>query len=47
VRTSPTFPGLTPAELIRFVIDARAAADQGAVTRAFREWLKGRAAGGA
>jgi Uma2 family endonuclease len=47
VPTSPTFPGITPADLMRYVTDARVAADQGAVTRAFREWLRGRAAGGA
>jgi Uma2 family endonuclease len=47
VPTSHAFPGVAPTGLMTFVKDARVAADQGTVTRAFREWAKGRAGGGA
>jgi Uma2 family endonuclease len=47
VPASVAFPGITPAEVMRFVIDARGVVDPGDVVEAFREWLKGRAAGGA
>lgn len=40
-----TFPGITAAEVMRFVIDARAVVDPGDVVEAFRAWLKARAAG--
>lgn len=44
VPTSPTFAGVTPADLVAFVIRARTAADQNPVTRDFRAWVRQRAA---
>ncbi|HYH66752.1 MAG TPA: Uma2 family endonuclease [Urbifossiella sp.] len=48
VPTTPTFPGLDPAELIPFLREARETAYQNEVTRRFREWVRvrfGREAG--
>jgi Uma2 family endonuclease len=42
--TSRTFPMVTPADLIRFVQEAREAGDQNAVLRTFREWVRERRA---
>jgi Uma2 family endonuclease len=44
VPTSPTFPGVAPADLMPFVKQARGAADQHVATRAFRAWARLRAA---
>ena len=41
--TSRAFPSVTPAELMDFVKQARTAADQNVVTRAFRAWVRSRA----
>lgn len=40
--TSPTFLGVTPADLMPFLREARKAADQNQVTRRFREWVRQR-----
>jgi Uma2 family endonuclease len=40
--TSPTFPGVTAADLLPFMRDARDAPDQNQVTRRFREWVRQR-----
>jgi Uma2 family endonuclease len=45
--TSQSFPQLTPADLLGFLHQARQAADENAVVRQFREWLRRRGAGGA
>lgn len=42
VPTSPTFPGLSPAELVPFLRQARSAADENAVMRTFRAWVRTR-----
>jgi hypothetical protein len=42
--TSRTFPMVTPADLMRFVHEARAASDMSVVLRAFREWVRERRA---
>jgi Uma2 family endonuclease len=42
VESSPTFPGITPADLVPFLRDAHTAPDQNAVTRRFREWVRQR-----
>jgi Uma2 family endonuclease len=41
---SPTFPGVTAADLLPFMRDARDAPDQNEVTRRFREWVRQRRA---
>jgi Uma2 family endonuclease len=40
VATSPTFAGITPAELMGFVQQARGVADQNLPATAFRAWVK-------
>ena len=42
VATSSTFPGITPADLMAFVIQARRVADQNVTTDAFEVWLRQR-----
>jgi Uma2 family endonuclease len=44
VSTSPTFPGITPADLMTFVKQARGVADQNMTAAAFRAWLQQRIA---
>jgi Uma2 family endonuclease len=44
VPTSPTFAGITPADLMQFVKQARGAADQNMPAAAFRAWLRQRPA---
>ncbi|MBA4065533.1 MAG: hypothetical protein C0501_17820 [Isosphaera sp.] len=44
VPTSPTFAGITPADLMTFVKQARGSADENVTTRAFRAWVKQRVA---
>jgi len=40
--TSQVFPGITPADLMAFVMEARTAGNERAVLRRFREWLQQR-----
>jgi Uma2 family endonuclease len=40
VSTSPTFPGITPADLMTFVKQARGVVDQNMTAAAFRSWLQ-------
>ncbi|MBY0512734.1 MAG: Uma2 family endonuclease, partial [Gemmataceae bacterium] len=42
--TSRTFPGIAPADLVPFLKQARAAADQNAISEAFRAWATHRVA---
>ena len=42
VRTTPTFGGITPTDLMQFVINARAVPDENAAVRTFRAWVKQR-----
>jgi Uma2 family endonuclease len=42
VEASPTFAGVTPADLMPFLREAHEAADQNPVTRRFREWVRQR-----
>ena len=39
VDVSPTFPGVTPGDLMPFLREAHEASDQNQVTRRFREWI--------
>jgi Uma2 family endonuclease len=47
VPTSPTFAGITPADLMTFVRQARGAGDQTVTTKAFRAWVRQRVAAAA
>ena len=44
VATSPTFPGIAPADLMAVVIQGRRVADQNVTTDAFEAWLQQRTA---
>lgn len=44
VPTSATFPGIAPADVMAFVIQARGALDENAIVAAFRAWVQQRLA---
>ncbi|MCI0463628.1 MAG: Uma2 family endonuclease [Gemmataceae bacterium] len=44
--TSQSFPQITPADLLSYLQQARQAADENAVVRQFRDWLRRRASAG-